>query len=359
MNSHSFGEDLAQARELNGLTISQVSEALRIRRSVIVAIEQGNFASLPAKGFTRNQISAYARFLGLNSADIVNRFLHAYTTFESSNLSSQIPINESQRYKQKQNDETREFQKAPHRSGKQERVRKDLADYHVLPDDDHDETARRRAIKQEGHGKKTTSSQGYGVTGRKLGSNFSEKGYPPSRRRNMSSGGSIMRNRIILVLIVVALAALAIFLIPRCVCATPEVANASAEEAQSVADAAGKIPVSGIANSEMKVITDSETPTTDANADSAAPTETFNLLVAAQEGLSTYMEIKIDDKTLVADDVKGPINETYVVTKNATITSGTKKNLVISINGVSVPLKSTSGMYRAKLTVKSGKVVIS
>lgn len=82
MANQGFGEQLATARRDAGLTVQQVSDALRIRNDIVRAIEMEDFSSMPAKAFSRNQVSAYARYLGLDSGAIVRDFLDAYSDFE-------------------------------------------------------------------------------------------------------------------------------------------------------------------------------------------------------------------------------------------------------------------------------------
>ena len=82
MANFGFGEELAEARRRGNYTVQQVSDALRIRPDIIRAIEMEDFARMPAKGFSRNQVSAYARFLGLNPVEYTQKFMSAYDDFE-------------------------------------------------------------------------------------------------------------------------------------------------------------------------------------------------------------------------------------------------------------------------------------
>lgn len=65
------GQMLCRAREAAGLTRAQIAEQTKIPERHLLAIEQNNFAALPARtyavGFSRN----YARTLGLDEAEIV------------------------------------------------------------------------------------------------------------------------------------------------------------------------------------------------------------------------------------------------------------------------------------------------
>ena len=87
MADNSFGEELAEARRRIGLSVEQVSDTLRIRPDIIRAIEMEDFARMPAKGFARNQVSAYARYLSLDPVEFTQRFLSAYNDFERASSS--------------------------------------------------------------------------------------------------------------------------------------------------------------------------------------------------------------------------------------------------------------------------------
>lgn len=82
MADFDYGAELAAARRRAGLSIQQVSNSIRIRPDILRALETQNFDKMPAKGFARNQVSAYARFLGLDPIELTRQFLIAYTEFE-------------------------------------------------------------------------------------------------------------------------------------------------------------------------------------------------------------------------------------------------------------------------------------
>ncbi len=75
MPQASFGMVLREARERKGLDIQSVSRRLRVRPDILRALEDSDFSSLPARGYTRNMVAAYARLVGLNSSDITDLYL--------------------------------------------------------------------------------------------------------------------------------------------------------------------------------------------------------------------------------------------------------------------------------------------
>ncbi|QKF06983.1 helix-turn-helix domain-containing protein [Berryella wangjianweii] len=75
MTQKSAGQILQEARERQGLDLTTVARRLRIRADILRAIEESDFSAMPPRGYTRNMVNAYARLLGLNPTDIVNKYL--------------------------------------------------------------------------------------------------------------------------------------------------------------------------------------------------------------------------------------------------------------------------------------------
>ncbi len=75
MARENFGAVLRETREQKGYDIATVARRLRIRVDVLEAIEDCDFSHMPPKGYARNMINAYARFLGLNPTEITGMYL--------------------------------------------------------------------------------------------------------------------------------------------------------------------------------------------------------------------------------------------------------------------------------------------
>ena len=70
----SVGEFFRQVRETKGLTVDEVSSKTRIRSDFVKALEDGNFSKLPDQVFARGFVRSYARSLGLDEEDAIQRF---------------------------------------------------------------------------------------------------------------------------------------------------------------------------------------------------------------------------------------------------------------------------------------------
>src|SRR4029077_15243988 len=70
----SFGEELRREREIREISLKEIADATKISKRFLEAIERNDHRTLPAPVFTRGFIREYARYLGLNADEIVNRY---------------------------------------------------------------------------------------------------------------------------------------------------------------------------------------------------------------------------------------------------------------------------------------------
>ncbi|HEV7425826.1 MAG TPA: RodZ domain-containing protein [Thermoanaerobaculia bacterium] len=70
----SFGEELRREREIRGISLKEIADATKISKRFLEAIERNDHKTLPAPVFTRGFVREYARYLGLSSDDMVNRY---------------------------------------------------------------------------------------------------------------------------------------------------------------------------------------------------------------------------------------------------------------------------------------------
>lgn len=68
------GELLKSERVNQGLSIQNVSNALKLTSKIVNAIESGNTSELPAKTFVRGFVKSYAEFLKLDSDVVLRQF---------------------------------------------------------------------------------------------------------------------------------------------------------------------------------------------------------------------------------------------------------------------------------------------
>jgi transcriptional regulator with XRE-family HTH domain len=81
-----IGEYLRTERERQNLSIEEVSKSTKIKDCFICAIEEERFESLPSPFYAKKFVGLYAKFLGLDPSDILNRFWQ-----DQNNLSGNPP----------------------------------------------------------------------------------------------------------------------------------------------------------------------------------------------------------------------------------------------------------------------------
>lgn len=69
-----IGEKLRNAREENGITLTEVENETKIRRKYIVALENEDFDVLPGKVYVKGFLRNYARFLGVDGDALVEEY---------------------------------------------------------------------------------------------------------------------------------------------------------------------------------------------------------------------------------------------------------------------------------------------
>jgi len=72
-----FGEHLFMARESKGLTIEEVAKAIHLSKDIVDAIERSDVERLPQPAFVQGYLRAYAKFLGLDDAHILEDYSKA------------------------------------------------------------------------------------------------------------------------------------------------------------------------------------------------------------------------------------------------------------------------------------------
>ncbi len=75
MEDYNFGDILREARQRSGEDLVSVARKLRIRPDILERIEESDLDGMPPRGYSRNMINAYARYLGLNPTDVVKSYL--------------------------------------------------------------------------------------------------------------------------------------------------------------------------------------------------------------------------------------------------------------------------------------------
>jgi len=76
-----LGEYLKQAREKKGFSLEHLASQTKIQEHHLQALESEDFEELPAKVFAKGFVRSYAKALGLNEEEALQRFLETSGTF--------------------------------------------------------------------------------------------------------------------------------------------------------------------------------------------------------------------------------------------------------------------------------------
>ncbi len=381
MADYGFGEQLASARRNAGLSIQQVSDALRIRNDIVRAIEMHDFANMPAKAFSRNQVSAYARYLGLDSTAITRSFLEAYSEFEheaalhaSTVTNMQQPSNnraylEARKAKRAQDEMESRHRAHGDRTSQGSSERRQASRSHSSQGRDGSASGSRRDGAQRRTRPDGSRPRPAQSGGRSRAANAVNSGRQSSRRAAQGSGGvprqrttrkqrnisrstgtrslnqetllSSLLSQIDVRKAAIAVAGIIIFIIllsslTRCGASNSTTPDLTGNEGSSTVQVTG-----GSSTSENSVSTEQ------ANAITATPdirnqsATSFALAVALEADHSSWMQIVTDDTTPVAEQVQGPQTYEYTVTGKAVLEIGNPTYVTVKVNNKQVELNVT------------------
>ncbi|GAB4344656.1 MAG: cytoskeleton protein RodZ [Gammaproteobacteria bacterium] len=81
----SAGILLREAREAAGLSVAEVAKQLKLKRSVIEALERDDYKALPSALFARGYLKSYAKLMGIPESDVM-------VTIDQLGLSEEVPV---------------------------------------------------------------------------------------------------------------------------------------------------------------------------------------------------------------------------------------------------------------------------
>nr|WP_283171790.1 helix-turn-helix transcriptional regulator [Curtanaerobium respiraculi] len=333
MDEMGFGEILRQTRERKGLDLNATARRLRIRPDILRAIEAGNFAAMPPRGYTRNMITGYARYLGLNPTEITGMYLSELSRYENGISSSR---RRSTGFDMSEAPENTRF---PRRGTTSRLSSPEGRRASQPPSDRRRRTGRGSAYTTEGL-ESMQRSRGYNHGG----SNYV---YPDSRTRDSRGsvlpsssfldqrigGGSGARGTLgqgssklpfiiaaAVILVIVILVSVLLF----------------GGKSSPGTSAVSTLPVTGLSDSSAAAGASAASSTA-----AAAPTE-GEAKVEVASGTSVYLELYVNGEVQVADTVKGPQSYSYTFTDSFQFVSVGTEGVTLTINGKQQELEENS-----------------
>lgn len=339
----SFGEILREARIRRGMDLSTAARKLRVRADILVAIEEGDFARLPARGHAKSMVAAYARLVGVNPGEMTRRYLDEAYAFEVGRVRSRTPASarEASRGAARSSSRQRRSEEAPPSRSRDARAGERGGSYR--PGTARGEAARTegrqgrsgagrerlsdRPLRTAGQGRLYEQSQVHSSRGAKLPTASthytnliaSPKNAGPASRA--SGKGLLVAGAALLALL--ALVFLLVF----------------GGEDEKAVEELPSVPVSGL--------TDTSTPTSDSAAGTSVPTPptsaVFSYKVAA--GASAYIEIYENgaERPSEAATLEGGTTNRYEVTGTLKFVTTNPEAVALTVDGSSVEPEDGKG----------------
>ncbi len=78
----SLGQELKRERELRGISLQEIAASTRIRLKFLEALEEDRLDIIPGKFFIRAILSSYAKSIGLDENQVLNRYQELQSSFD-------------------------------------------------------------------------------------------------------------------------------------------------------------------------------------------------------------------------------------------------------------------------------------
>lgn len=369
-SDRSYGNILKAERERSGYDLTTMSRRLHIRPDILQAIESSDFDRMPARGYTKNMVRAYARALKLDEQKITNMFLDEMNMHESG-VGRRSPAGPRSSYGAGQGHSRRQ----PSRGyddddgsygGRQPRSAARISSRNgrelIDPNparprptrgrDPQESSARTRSrqpqnANQGGLGEKVAMgvgsilgsfTQGRGRQESKVPRNFNTIGStPPYARGSSNAGRGSGFSSMNLPMVLAVVAAIIVLLIVVVV-----ISNGSKQASEDVPD----IPISGLTD------TTSPEDNQDATTTDSAP-EFAEFTYAVEDGKKAWLEIYENGESdpVVSEVVEGPKEETYEVRDTLTIRTAAPDYVTLTLDGEEVNFEKVSGSQYYAFTV--------
>ena len=351
------GKVLRETRERKGYELDTVARRLRIRPDILRAIEAGDFAAMPPRGYTRNMVNAYARLLGLNPTEIVNMYLDEVYAHQVERARGSAPSSgfNMEREPRRSRARTRAMRYDDLESGSERRISsrprsmefesnsyltRDLYDDRTeFSRDDYGITRERRERPGRSERDFMSHHSGYSETGYGYMSSTPRRGNrdihvgQTPMQYTASRVPSFLQSRLVVIIAAIVLVAIIAFV------AFTLLGNRAQHDESDVS----QLPVSGINDTTKSEEEEAE----EAVAVEVAPTSA-RVVYNVKSGDDCYVEMYADDGGVQAEMLTGPLEQSLEVTGTWTITTWSPDTISVTVDGAPVTLQVSDeygGMY--------------
>lgn len=287
MDQVSFGTVLQDARMRKGYDLATAARRLRIRPDILQAIEAADFSRMPPRGYARNMVNAYARYLGLNPTEVTRMYLdeaYAYQVGRARSDARQTGFDMSAA--------------PPNRRGSRrdydEQGESTALGRKLYVDDPHRDRRRNETARSERYGEERTHRSNRSALPNTQYTNFYSG--PKASPLSSSKLPFIIAGAVILILLIIVL--VLVF-----------------GQGGSSNEDVPKVPVTGLSDPEDSGSTNDGGDSGDTQQNTPAKVAPASAVFKYEVGNgSAYIEVIVDDVTVEADEVSGPANKEYDVT---------------------------------------------
>ncbi len=363
-----YGEILRKERERNGYDLNSMSRHLHIRPDILKAIEESDFDRMPAKGYSKNMVRAYARALHLDERQITDMYLDQaymhdvgevrrprsresvrsarpttrnYSSNTSNNDFSARRNGQSSRYS---NSNSYSYGASNSRSTRRSNVSSNLNRSRSYGNNRRQSNQDRRRTASNnnparnlGIGAQTFLQSITGSNRRqetKVGRSFDTIGSnPPYAKNNIGKSNAFAGLNIPLILLILAVLIVLIIVIVI-------VTNGSKQAVQEVPD----IPISGLTDTSN---TSSDAESGDSgdgsvDASAVAVPESVKVVLEVKDGNESWTEVYENGSSSpsIAEVLSGSYSKTFDVSDSITIRSANPDALSVTVDGDAVELES-------------------
>ena len=326
-NNGSFGDVLRNAREDRNEDLLTVARKIRIRPDVLATIEAANLDEMPPRGYSRNMVNAYARYLGLNPTEVVKMYQDALFEHQVGAARAQLPQTGFDMPDSRFSGMTHPDPDATQRINTR---RSNACGRDFVSSSLDDITMQMNPVGSNG--------RDYRGRGERVGNSISDAHYTniysaPQNDKNSSSKMPFF------------IAAVIVFLLCVILVFAGTIMHKPAAEA----------PVDTMNVTGMKD-SNTTTPSQDTPMEAAKPApkpipvlpEKTVISFEVKDGETAYIEIQIDGKYVLAQDVAGPHKETYDVTGELIFVTTAASSLVLTQDGKEITLEPDEGSIARK-----------
>lgn len=332
----SYGDYLREARERKGIDLVSMARVLHIRPDIVGAIENADFNKMPAHGYSKNMVRAYARQMGLDESRISQLYAQERDAFDgipSSRGARPSPARSDARSRRLNEPSQRISASRSVRSGARSQS---LSRSTGVPEKRDDRRASRPVPERSSSFSDLMGSFGRSSTPKQsmVRSSFTQGGRSPHGASRAPRSGSFNAPSLPALNLPVILAVVGAVLV---IIIAVVLLNGGKQSVSDVPD----IPISGLTDTSATDET-SQVPQLEAAPSSAV----FSFSV--EEGGQSWISVTLDGSSTpaYAAVAEGPVSEDFEVTGTLTFQTANIAPVTLTVDGEEVtPVADSSGMY--------------